>query len=82
MSSPLIVSPPARVVRAYQVFWLVLFVMKRAGLNGTVHAAAVLNITVSLLAYIAHRRSQRPGEIAKTLAAVTSSASAKSEPSA
>jgi spermidine synthase len=38
----------------------VLFVMKRAGLNGTVHAAAVLNITVSVLAYIAHRRSLKP----------------------
>ena len=48
----------------------VLFVMKRAGLNGTVHAAAVLNITVSLLAYVAHRRSQRPKEVADTLAAV------------
>ena len=54
----------------------VLFVMKRAGLNGTVHAAAAINITVSLLAYVAHRRSQRPKEIADTLAAVTASASA------
>jgi predicted membrane-bound spermidine synthase len=49
----------------------VLFVMKRAGLNGTVHAAAVLNITVSVLAYIAHRRSQRPQEIAAVLASAT-----------
>lgn len=52
----------------------VLFVMKSAGLQGTVRAAALLNITVSLLAYIAHRRSQRPAEIAKTLEALTSGA--------
>jgi len=52
----------------------VLFVMKSAGLKGTVQAAAVLNLTVSLLAYVAHRRSQRPGEIAKALAAAASSA--------
>ena len=43
--------------------------MKTAGLKGTVQAAAVLNITVSVLAYVAHRRSQRPSEIAATLAA-------------
>ena len=55
----------------------VLFVMKRAGLNGTVHAAAVLNISVSMLAYIAHRRAQRPAEIAKTLAAVTAPSGAE-----
>ncbi len=54
----------------------VLFVMKRAGLTGTVQAAAALNITVSLLAYIAHRRSQRPGEIAETLARATATATA------
>jgi len=48
--------------------------MKAAGLKGTVQAAAVLNVTVSLLAYVAHRRSQRPGEIAATLAAATASA--------
>ena len=54
----------------------VLFVMKSAGLQGTVRAAALLNITVSLLAYIAHRRSQRPAEIAKTLGALTSPAAA------
>ena len=52
----------------------VLFVMKRAGLNGTVHAAAVLNITVSLLAYIAHRRATRPQEIKRELAAVAEEA--------
>lgn len=54
----------------------VLFVMKAAGLRGTVQAAAVLNLTVSLLAYVAHRRSQRPAEIAATLAAATAAATA------
>src|SRR3954452_3621508 len=53
----------------------VLFVMKAAGLRGTVQAAAILNITVSLLAYVAHLRSQRPAEIAKVFA----SAAAESE---
>jgi hypothetical protein len=53
----------------------VLFVMKAAGLRGTVQAAALLNITVSLLAYVAHRRSQRPAEIAKVLADATTPAS-------
>lgn len=38
----------------------VLFVMKQAGLSGTVHVAAMLNLTVSLLAYLAHRRSRVP----------------------
>ncbi len=54
----------------------VLFVMKAAGLRGTVQAAALLNITVSLLAYVAHRRSQRPAEIAKVLASATATATA------
>ncbi len=35
----------------------VLFVMKSAGLQGTVRAAACLNLTVSFLAYVAHRRT-------------------------
>lgn len=48
----------------------VLFVMKSAGLVGTVRAAALLNITVSLLAYVAHRRSQRPAEIAAAFASI------------
>jgi hypothetical protein len=56
----------------------VLFVMKAAGLAGTVRAAALLNITVSLLAYVAHRRSQRPAEIAKTLESLTSAAPSSS----
>lgn len=54
----------------------VLFVMKSAGLQGTVRAAALLNITVSLLAYIAHRRSRRPAEIAGALESLTSGAGA------
>ena len=54
----------------------VLFVLGRAGQAGSVRAAAIMNVTVSLLAYIAHRRSQRPKEIADTLAAVTASATA------
>ena len=58
----------------------VLFVMKMAGLRGTVQAAALLNITVSLLAYVAHRRSQRPAEIAAVLAsAVAAPASSDDE---
>jgi hypothetical protein len=32
-----------------------------------VRLAALLNVTVSLLAYVAHRRAQRPAEIAETL---------------
>jgi spermidine synthase len=49
----------------------VLFIMGRAGQTGSVRIAALLNVTVSLLAYIAHRRSQRPAEIAATLGALT-----------
>jgi spermidine synthase len=48
----------------------VLFIMGRAGQTGSVRIAALLNLTVSLLAYIAHRRSQRPAEIAATLGAL------------
>lgn len=47
----------------------VLFIMGRAGQLGSVRVAAALNVTVSLLAYVAHRRAQRPEEIARTLAA-------------
>lgn len=46
----------------------VLFILGRAGQLGSTRIAALLNVTVSLLAYVAHRRAQRPGEIAKTLA--------------
>ncbi len=54
----------------------VLFIMGHAGQAGSVRVAAVLNVTVSLLAFIAYRRSQRPGEIASTLAAATATATA------
>ncbi len=47
----------------------VLFIMGRAGQLGSVRVAAALNVTVSLLAYVAHRRAQRPEEIAEALAA-------------
>ncbi len=40
----------------------VLFVLGRAGQNGSVRFAAVLNVTVSLLVYLAHRRGQKHGE--------------------
>ena len=50
----------------------VLFIMGRAGQTGSVRIAALLNLSVSLLAYIAHRRSQRPAEIAATLGALAS----------
>ena len=46
----------------------VLFVLGKAGQSGTVRLAALLNITVSLLAYIAHRRAMRPKEVAEALA--------------
>ncbi|MBX3211099.1 MAG: hypothetical protein KF850_03630 [Labilithrix sp.] len=45
----------------------VLFILGRAGQSGSVRIAALLNITVSLLAYVAHRRAMRPREIAETL---------------
>ena len=45
----------------------VLFIMGHAGQKGSVRIAALLNLTVSLLAYVAHRRSQRPAEITAAL---------------
>jgi spermidine synthase len=60
----------------------VLVVLGRAGQTGSVRAAALLNVVVSLLAYVAHRRSQRPQEIAETLAAVAHDASKAEEESA
>ena len=57
----------------------VLVIMGRAGQMGSVRIAAALNVTVSLLAYIAHRRAQRPEEIARTLAAATAAANAEVE---
>lgn len=49
----------------------VLFIMGHAGQTGSVRIAALLNITVSLLAYVAHRRTQRPAEIASTLSSLS-----------
>jgi hypothetical protein len=45
----------------------VLFVLGHAGQRGSVRIAALLNVTVSLLAYVAHRRAARPQEIADSL---------------
>jgi predicted membrane-bound spermidine synthase len=42
----------------------VLVILGRAGQSGSVRIAALLNVTVSLLAYLAHRRSTRAGELA------------------
>lgn len=55
----------------------VLFIMGRAGQMGSVRVAAALNVTVSLLAYVAHRRAQRPAEIQAALAAASTPASAE-----
>jgi len=54
----------------------VLLILGKTGQSGAVRFAALLNVTVSLLAYVAHRRSQRPGEIAATFADVTRKAEA------
>ncbi len=54
----------------------VLFILGKAGQMGSVRIAALLNFTVSLLAYVAHRRAQRPAEIQATLAAATAEAAA------
>jgi predicted membrane-bound spermidine synthase len=45
----------------------VLFILGTAGQSGSVRLAALLNVTVSLLAYVAHRRAMRPKEVAETL---------------
>ncbi len=52
----------------------VLFIMGRAGQMGSVRLAAALNVTVSLLAYVAHRRTPRPAEIEAALAAAATPA--------
>ena len=52
----------------------VLYVLGHAGQTGSVRVAAALNVTVSLLAYVAHRRTQRPKEIEATLAGVAAEA--------
>lgn len=46
----------------------VLFVLGHAGQAGTVRVAALLNLAVGLVAYVAHRRSMRPAEIAAAFA--------------
>jgi predicted membrane-bound spermidine synthase len=45
----------------------VLFILGKAGQSGSVRIAALLNLTVSLLAYVAHRRAARPKEIAAAI---------------
>jgi spermidine synthase len=52
----------------------VLFILGKAGQSGSVRIAALLNVTVSLLAYVAHRRAQRPKEVADALAKVAAAA--------
>jgi predicted membrane-bound spermidine synthase len=52
----------------------VLFILGRAGQSGSVRLAALLNIIVSLLAYVAHRRAMRPAEVAATFAKATAPA--------
>lgn len=54
----------------------VLFILGHAGQTGSVRVAALLNFTVSLLAYVAQRRAQRPEEIKQTLAKVAADAAA------
>lgn len=52
----------------------VLVILGRAGQSGSVRLAALLNLTVSALAYLAHRRAQRTGrsEVARAIADVES----------
>lgn len=52
----------------------VLFIMGHAGQSGSVRLAALLNVTVSLLAYVAHRRAARPKEIADGLREIAEAA--------
>ena len=52
----------------------VLYILGHAGEVGTTRLAALLNVTVSLLAYVAHCRAMRPHEVAATFAAVRASA--------
>lgn len=60
----------------------VLYVLGHAGQTGAVRVAAVLNVAVSLLAYVAYRRSRRPQEIEATLASVAAQANAEVDASA
>jgi spermidine synthase len=57
----------------------VLFILGRTGQSGAVRLAAVLNLTVSLLAYVAHRRAMRPSEVKKQLSDVAEKAKAESD---
>jgi spermidine synthase len=57
----------------------VLFVLGRAGQLGSVRLAALLNVVVSLLSYVAHRRAQRPSEVAAVLAVASTPASDRAE---
>lgn len=52
----------------------VLVILGKAGQIGSVRIAAILNVTVSLLAYIAHRRAMRPQEIAGSLEKIAETA--------
>ncbi len=45
----------------------VLFILGKAGQTGSVRVAALLNFTVSLLAYVAHRRASRASETTRAL---------------
>jgi predicted membrane-bound spermidine synthase len=45
----------------------VLFILGRAGQTGSVRVAALLNFTVSMLAYVAHRRATRSAEVASVV---------------
>jgi len=57
----------------------VLFILGNTGQSGAVRIAAVLNLTVSLLAYVAHRRAMRPQEVKEQLSAIASEAKAKAD---
>ena len=57
----------------------VLFILGRTGQAGAVRVAAVLNLTVSLLAYVAHRRAMRPSEVKKQLADIAEKAKADAD---
>lgn len=53
----------------------VFFIMGKAGQLGSTRIAALLNVTVSLLAFVAHRRAVRPAEVAATVASALAPAS-------
>src|SRR5688572_18445574 len=45
----------------------VTLILGRAGQVGSIRVAAVLNVTVSALAYLAHRRAQRPSAVVTSI---------------